>query len=316
MSTIVSVLLHASVLAAGSTGTCDLTGSWDLRASDETIFRLKIGTARTGPTAVWERPRHFETDGESFSRLRGPVIHRQARSVRTVNGDLELSFDNPAPGASPDIFGLHCVAADHIDVTYQGAGFEPLRFVRAQVGISSLGPWDTGRTYVRVIHRPTNLEMTGIFDADQADRQAADIDWSVVGPADDKRRARTEELLRSGALQSGDDFYHAAFLFQHGSVPDDYLMAHLLAVIAVARGKPEAVWIASATLDRYLQTSGKPQVLGTQFKLPEGAPATQEPYNRALVSDAMRKALRVPTLPEQEEQRQRYDKRASTPKKP
>jgi hypothetical protein len=158
--------------------------------------------------------------------------------------------------------------------------------------------------------------MSAIFSADQADRQAADIDWSIVGPADNKRRARTEELLGSGALQSGDDYYHAAFVFQHGADPGDYLKAHLLAMIAVARGRPDAVWIASATLDRYLHAIGKPQVLGTQYAIPSDSPATQDPYDRALISDAMRKALHVPSIEEQEARRRQYDQAAAASKKP
>lgn len=291
----------AFLLAAAPAPALDVSGRWEFRAGDTTIFRLEIVTTSAGTAATWERPSHFDTDGESFSHVSGPIVRRQARSVRAVNGDTELSFDDPAPDATPDIFLLHRVDADHIDATYTGTGFEPFDMIRATAASQQLGGWDSQRSYRRT--RATNAEMTAIFDADQADRQVAKIDWSVVGPADERRRARTNALLASGALHSGDDFYDAAFVFQHGSVPGDYLKAHLLAMIAVARGKPGAVWIASATLDRYLQTIGKPQVLGTQFSLPKGAPATQEPYDRALVSDAMRMALDVPPLVEQERRR-------------
>ena len=56
--------------------------------------------------------------------------------------------------------------------------------------------------------------MTAIFAADQADRvDPAHIDWKVVLPADRARRVQTQKLLDSGRLSSGDDFYHAAFVF-------------------------------------------------------------------------------------------------------
>jgi hypothetical protein len=291
-------------------------GTWDLKASDQAIFRFEINESQDGMTATWERPDDFEMDGESFSQINGTTVRRSARSVKPVDGDIELNFDDPAPGATPDIFRLHCVGSDHLNVAYQGTGFEPFDFVRVQVMQPTLGPWDKERSYVRTIVRPTNVEMTAIFEADQADRQGANIDWSVVGPADRKRQNRTQELLDAGALQSGDDFYHAAFVFQHGQTADDYLKAHLLAMIAMARGKPGAVWIASATLDKYLQNIGKPQVLGTQFMTPKDGPVTQEPYNRSLVSDSMRKALRVPSLSEQEDERQEYTAKALQSKKP
>jgi len=149
----------------------------------------------------------------------------------------------------------------------------------------------------------TNPEMTAIFVADQAARdRPATIDWNVVGPADKIRRARTQVLLASGQLNSADDFYHAAFVFQHGDEADDYLKAHALAVVAVAKGEAKATWIAAATLDRYLQRMGQPQIYGTQFLHNAGKAWTQEPYKRDLIPDALRQATGVPTLAKQGEQ--------------
>jgi hypothetical protein len=156
----------------------------------------------------------------------------------------------------------------------------------------------------------TNAEMTAIFDADQKARQGPDIDWAVIAPQDAERRKRTQALLDAGALASGDDFFHAAFVFQHGASPDDYLKAHLLATLAAARGSARATWIAAATLDRYLQETGKPQVLGTQFRTGPDGRTTQEPFDRTLASDALRTALGVPVLAAQEEQRKAYERAA------
>ena len=83
-------------------------------------------------------------------------------------------------------------------------------------------------------------------------------------------------------------------------MPDDYLMAHTLSMIAVAKGDSSALWIATATLDRYLQSTGKPQIYGTQFK--PGKEASQEPFNRKLISDSLRHEMGVPSLAAQQEQ--------------
>ena len=74
----------------------------------------------------------------------------------------------------------------------------------------------------------SNAEMAAIFAADQADRApgGGGIDWTVVGPRDVARQARTRTLLDSGALRTGEDYYRAAFIFQHGTKTDDYLLAH------------------------------------------------------------------------------------------
>lgn len=129
-------------------------------------------------------------------------------------------------------------------------------------------------------------------------------------PRDEARRTRVRALLEAGALNSGDDFYHAAFVFQHGSEPGDYLLAHSFALIAASRGRPDATWIAAATLDRYLQNIGRPQIYGTQYSTPRGRPTTQDPYDRDLVSDALRAALGVPVQAAQERQRAEFEARA------
>jgi hypothetical protein len=61
------------------------------------------------------------------------------------------------------------------------------------------------------------------------------------------RRAAASRDAR--ALQTAEDFREAALVFQHGPLPEDLLA---LAMVAVAKGDPSALWIATATLDRYL----------------------------------------------------------------
>jgi hypothetical protein len=150
------------------------------------------------------------------------------------------------------------------------------------------------------VSNPTSSEMTAIFDADQAAREATKIDWPVVREADKRRRENTQRLLAAGQLKSADDFYHAAYVFQHGDLPEHFLKAHALAVVAAARGKSEATWIAAATLDRFLQRIGQPQIYGTQFLRHASSAWTQEPYRRDLLPDALRQATGVPPISEQQ----------------
>lgn len=146
----------------------------------------------------------------------------------------------------------------------------------------------------------SNPEMTEIIAGDQGDR-AIDpmrIDWEAVNARDAARRARTRQLLDAGALGTADDFFYAAYVFQHGTTPEDYLLAHALAMAAQAKGRADAAEIAAATLDRFLQHIGRPQVFGTQYAIDASGTASQEPFDRALVPDSVRTALGGPTLAE------------------
>jgi len=87
--------LTALLIAAAPVSAPDVNGRWDLKAGEVTIFRMEIVKTPAGTSATWERPQHFETDGQSFSRISGPVVRRQARSVRPVEGGVVLLFDDP-----------------------------------------------------------------------------------------------------------------------------------------------------------------------------------------------------------------------------
>lgn len=145
-----------------------------------------------------------------------------------------------------------------------------------------------------------NPEMAAIAAADQAERQPGrPVDWNAVAKEDEARRGRVRELLDQGKLATGKDFDLAALVFQHGSKPEDFLLAHVLAVRAIALGA-DSQWIAAATLDRYLQKTGKGQVYGTQYQVTPEAGATMEPYDKALLPDSLRVAAGAHSLEEQE----------------
>lgn len=153
-----------------------------------------------------------------------------------------------------------------------------------------------------------NLEMASMFEADQAIRRnfsqekLSDQEYIIRMIAEDQeRRTRTTELLKKGELRTANDFYRAAFIFQHGGEPSSYLLAHTLAVAAATLGHKDAVWISAATLDRYLQSIDQPQIYGTQTSIGEGQAPTREPYDKDLIPDSLRTILGVPSQDEQDE---------------
>jgi hypothetical protein len=160
-------------------------------------------------------------------------------------------------------------------------------------------------------------EIHQIFVEDQKDRgvgAGVNAKWDDVSRRDKVRRERVNQLLTAGNIKTGQDYEDAAFVFQHGDSPDDYLLAHVLAMAAMERGNTRAKWIAAATLDRYLQAIKQPQVFGTQYLRPnERTPFTQEPYNASVLSDQLRAEFCVPDREEQKSNAEALNKNAPLP---
>jgi hypothetical protein len=144
--------------------------------------------------------------------------------------------------------------------------------------------------------------LSVIFADDQKDRKTIAsgqaYDWESIAYRDEEREQAVRELIKMKKLTTGEDFYHAAMILQHGTSPDDYLLAHDLSVIAISKGEDNAKWLAAASLDRFLIGIGRSQRYGTQFRSdrsfnpPRLAPIDSE------VPDALRVEMNVPTLKE------------------
>lgn len=114
---------------------------------------------------------------------------------------------------------------------------------------------------------------------------------------DGTRRALVHSLLTTGVLQSAEDFYGAARLFQHSDDPAEFEQAHQLALKAAELGHPDARWLAAAALDRWLVVQGQPQRYGTQY-LSDGVRQRLMDVDPA-TTDEERARWNVPPLAEQ-----------------
>lgn len=142
-----------------------------------------------------------------------------------------------------------------------------------------------------------NPRLAALFAEDQAARKDMILSLSE-GMADAERQAEVRRLLADTRVRTGADYARAAFILHHGKTADDYLLAHVLATAAQAQGSPDGAWIAAASLDRYLQATGRPQIYGTQF-LQIGAETTRGAFAADFMPDAVREATGVPRLAEQ-----------------
>lgn len=150
-------------------------------------------------------------------------------------------------------------------------------------------------------------ELAKMFEQDQDDRTALEANpqpdqWAKISTHDKEHRDRVLELMHQDKFKSGDDYYYAAMIMQHGSDPKDFMLAHILAMAAAQRGSNPAVWLSAASLDRLMQSTGQPQVFGTQYFSKANEHYTmREPIEPHLITDSVRKAFNVPTLMESTE---------------
>jgi hypothetical protein len=290
----------------------NIAGQWKFQLGQRIFLVLALSSSNGhgGPVSgTLSRPTHFQTaDAASFSHVEGPTEVEPIVASEWKGNALLLTVQNPKDGSDTDKYLLSVKDSTHAELQFDSVPLPPLKLERAAGIVSIANDWRYGQIYTPEDDAPSNPKMKSIFDEDQRVRQSyPNIDWSSVSKTDAARRAETMQLLKDGALHSGEDFTWAAFIFQHGSTPDDYLLAHTLAIIAIRKGYDDATWIASATLDRYLQSIKQPQIYGTQFLTTDKQPTTQDPYNRALIPDALRRQLSVPEMAAQKVQQQQYD---------
>jgi len=303
-------------------------GTWVMKIGDRVFIVMRLERQQNGSfTGSVASPKTFDMPmGKNlrFSHITMPVREKQISTASVEGGHLRLAVDDPDNPGEPDNFELTLVGEDQASLEMADVpGIAAFPFTRSQSDdVPRVATdWDPQRTYkLRDEAVASNAEMRRIYDEDQRPRQdfpkLSPDQWKAISKEDAVRRQRTHDLLMAGRLQSADDFREGAFVFQHGDTPDDYLLAHTLAMIAVAKGDEGALWIGTATLDRYLQSIHRPQIYGTQFKTASGDKMTQEPYDQALIPDLLREELGVPDLRTQREQLRTFDNTRSAAQGP
>jgi hypothetical protein len=297
----VSCVVHATELK-------DFAGNWAMRLGDRNMFVLTLTLENTNVSGFWERPTKYSSLNLAFSNIRGGVRQDRITQANFSNGVLHLTVQNANDPKDEDTYTM-TVNGDRASLVYDNIPpgvVAPMQFERVASGAKVATDWEPNRLYTSNDSDIPSAEMKSIVAEDQRVRMAANVDGKTVYKADKERRDQTRKLLSAGALHTGEDYEEAALVFQHGDKAEDYLLAHTLAMVAVSKGDSTAIWIAAATLDRYLEKIGQKQVFGTQFSIDPQKHWTQEPYDRDLVSDALRGDLGVPTQDLQGEQLKAY----------
>ncbi len=147
-----------------------------------------------------------------------------------------------------------------------------------------------------------NPELMKIYEADQADRQTDNIDWSVVSKRDSLREVKIYQLLDSNKVQTSKDYHNAAMIFQHGGDSTAYGMAVKLMRKSIELDSTANKWLLAAAIDRHLLSKDEPQIYGTQYqKFGEDEPWQLGKLDTTKISDAERIEYGVETLAAQRE---------------
>jgi len=157
-----------------------------------------------------------------------------------------------------------------------------------------------------------NAQLKAMYEADQGERQAMfrappaerGALQQKIRDADAQRLRQTKHMLKNGEIRTAEDYWHAAFLLQHGESIDDTRLAFSLGMIATSLQPDNRKyrWITAASFDRILTRKKQPQWYGTQFDMdPATGKQVQLAVAEGAVTDAERTALGVPTLKESED---------------
>jgi hypothetical protein len=291
-----AIALGASFLSiATATTLAEVRGNWALHVDGKPIIVLRLGGDGASPTGQMIQPKGRNVTNALFT-VSNPTQYVHPLSRFEDRGDYALATFRDAAGKTTE-FRLRA-KSEGLEVAVAGVppgvGLGPWTFDRASAKESVATDWQPGRAYLVGDSDTSNQELGRLFREDQEARLKTPIDWTALARDDESRRKRTLELITSDSLHTGADFKEAAFIMQHGKTPDDYLLAHSLALAAMAKGAASAAWFAAATLDRFLWSRNLPQIYGTQTKDDgKGGHKTSQPCNDSLIDASLRKQLGV-----------------------
>jgi len=271
-------------------------GRWVLTVEGRNLMVLDVRPGEGGSAAsgTVTRPAAFSiSPARAFSRVSEPVVALPILEATSQNGALAFSVASPRQGGDPVRFVLRAACGDRAELTFVGVPTEPFTVLRAGAEAAVAASWEASESYRVDEHFEDDPLLARLFAEDQEARAPGRVAGEIVRREDAGRRAAARRLIEEGRVRTGLDFERAAFIFQHGDRPDDYLLAHSLAMLAVSRGRETALWIASASLDRYLLAIGRPQIFGTQTARGDGAGLPAQPYDEALIPSGLKRSLGV-----------------------
>lgn len=143
-----------------------------------------------------------------------------------------------------------------------------------------------------------NADLQRMFDEDQEARQSEMIDWETLDEQDKVRRDAVVKLLSNGEIVTGEDYFNAAVILQHGEAVEDIRLAHSLATVSAVLGYSRANWLKAASWDRLMMYFDQPQWYGTQYTIDDSGNWQLYEVQSDAITDKQRADWSVPSLEE------------------
>lgn len=157
-----------------------------------------------------------------------------------------------------------------------------------------------------------NEELQRLYREDQQDRLSDTINWAHVMTRDSIRELRVFTLLKNHLISTGQDYYHAAMILQHGSDTTASRMAVEMMRQSIELDGHISKWLLAAAIDRNLMRRGQPQIYGTQFISDDRGVFSRYVLDSTAISDLERRQYGVETLAEQREKLKRLNRKQLT----
>lgn len=169
-----------------------------------------------------------------------------------------------------------------------------MRRFRAAVSLLALpAPLAPAAPQERPTPKQAAKELAELAADDQRDQDAMGGDEAAFAARQGQRRARVLEILGATELEDPAAHADAALLLLHGSVPGDYLLAHVLSIPAGLGSTPFGRFQTAAALDRFLVNIQREQIFGTQSFTDSPDPPAYDTYPAHFVPEHLRRIFQA-----------------------
>jgi hypothetical protein len=154
-----------------------------------------------------------------------------------------------------------------------------------------------------------------LFESDRADHAIPQIagtpEYVELRRRDLQRRHDVRSKLRNETDLEVTDFYHAAWILNHGDTSDEAELAFRLAHKSFDLGFSDGRWLYAAACDRWRMYSGLPQKFGTQI-VPDGRRYRLWDYD-SNTTEEERARFNVPPISELQRRAERESREMTQP---